>query len=49
MQRKKRNADLYDCAGLVNEADVEALLSRVSVFEDMVRAWLATTHPDLAG
>jgi hypothetical protein len=45
--RKKRNADLYDGAGLVDEADVAALVRRVIHFEGLVRAWLADRHPEL--
>lgn len=44
--RRKRNADMYDGAGLVDESDVDALMARVAVFEQLVRAWLATTIPN---
>lgn len=46
--RKYRNQDMYDAAGLVDAADVAALLARVATFEAEVRAWLGKHHPDLA-
>ena len=46
--RKKRNADLYDGVGMVDEGDVEALLRRISIFDEAVRKWLETRHPELA-
>jgi hypothetical protein len=45
--RKKRNADLYDGAGLVDEPDVAALLRRVGELEQLVHAWLEEQHPEL--
>jgi hypothetical protein len=45
--RKRRNAAMYDSAGLVDEADVEARLGRVEQFETLVRAWLVEQHPTL--
>ncbi len=47
--RKRRNAAMYDAAGLVDDADVEALLGRVEQFEALVRAWLAENHSGLLG
>ena len=47
--RKRRNATMYDAAGLVDEDDVAALLRRVGEFEALVRAWLAKEHPGLFG
>jgi hypothetical protein len=47
--RKRRNATTYDAAGLVEEADVSALLNRVEQFETLVREWLAKEHPELVG
>jgi hypothetical protein len=47
--RKRRNATVYDAAGLVDEADVSDLLGRVTGFETLVMAWLAEHHADLAG
>ncbi len=47
--RKKRNSTLYDAAGLVDEHDVAALLSRVEGFESAVRDWLETEHSELLG
>ncbi|HEY5548992.1 MAG TPA: hypothetical protein VIL17_05305 [Coriobacteriia bacterium] len=45
--RKYRNQDMYDAAGMVDAADVAALLARVTTFEGEVRAWLAKHHPEL--
>lgn len=45
--RRTRNADMYDGVGLVDDSDVEALMARVAVFEQLVRAWLAERHPEL--
>lgn len=45
--RKRRNATMYDAAGLVTEGDVAGLLQRVRGFEVLVRAWLAGEHPEL--
>jgi hypothetical protein len=45
--RKKRNADLYDGAGLVDERDVSALLARTAEFEIDVLGWLRERHRDL--
>jgi len=45
--RRKRNADMYDGAGLVDDADVEALLARVAVFEGVLKSWLNDAHPEL--
>lgn len=45
--RKRRNIAMYDAAGLVDEADVAALLRRVELFEVLVRDWLAKEHPEL--
>ncbi len=45
--RKRRNADLYDAAGLVDEGDVAALLARVTGFDGLLRAWLTQKHLDL--
>lgn len=45
--RRTRNADMYDGAGLVDEADVAALIARVAVFEQLVRAWLLERYPEL--
>jgi hypothetical protein len=47
--RKRRNATMYDAAGMVDEDDVAALLGRVERFETLVREWLATEHPELIG
>ena len=38
---------MYDGAGLVDEADVAALMARVAVFEQLVRAWLLERYPEL--
>jgi hypothetical protein len=46
--RKYRNQDLYDVAGIVDGADVDALLARVLAFEGEVRGWLAQHHPELS-
>ncbi len=45
--RKRRNADLYDAAGLVDEGDVTALLARVTGFEELLRTWIEYRHPEL--
>lgn len=45
--RRRRNATMYDAAGLVEAADVTALVARVLQFEDQVRRWLADAHPEL--
>lgn len=45
--RRRRNATMYDAAGLVDEDDVTALIARVEVFESQVRGWLADAHPEL--
>jgi hypothetical protein len=45
--RKRRNAAMYDAAGLVEADDVERLLERVAGFEVLLREWLATTHAEL--
>lgn len=45
--RKRRNADLYDAAGLVDQADVQALLNRITRFEMVLGAWLDEKHPEL--
>jgi hypothetical protein len=45
--RRKRNADLYDGAGFVDDEDVAALLRRVTSFEAAVRQWLGEQHPEL--
>lgn len=45
--RKRRNATLYDAAGLVEDDDVTALVNRVKTFQALVRAWLSATHPEL--
>jgi hypothetical protein len=45
--RRRRNATMYDAAGLVDEDDVAALILRVERFESEVRHWLAETHPEL--
>lgn len=45
--RKYRNQDMYDATGLVDAADVAALLARVATFEGEVRAWLDKHHPEL--
>ena len=45
--RKRRNAAMYDAAGLVEESDVFGLIKRVKEFETLVLAWLAEQHPDL--
>ena len=45
--RKRRNADLYDGAGLVSDVDVGALLRRVATLEGVVRDWLTEKHPEL--
>lgn len=45
--RRRRNATMYDAAGLVDEEDVTALIRRVHAFEAQVRAWLADVHPEL--
>lgn len=47
--RKRRNATMYDAAGLVDERDVRALLGRVEQFEALVREWLGRVHPELVG
>lgn len=47
--RRRRNATMYDAAGLVDADDVAALIRRVEGFEIQVRDWLATQHPELAG
>jgi len=46
--RKRRNAAMYDAAGLVDQADIDALLRRVEQFEAHVHAWLAAAHPELS-
>jgi len=38
---------MYDAAGLVDEEDVSALLSRVAAFEALVRDWLTSSQPEL--
>jgi hypothetical protein len=45
--RKRRNASLYDAAGLVDEADVAALVGRVDEFSLLVTTWLIDQHPEL--
>ncbi len=45
--RKRRNATMYDAAGLVGPEDVRALLVRVREFEVLVREWLERDHPDV--
>lgn len=45
--RRRRNATMYDAAGLVDEEDVSALIARVQTFEAQVRTWLADVHPGL--
>jgi hypothetical protein len=47
--RKRRNATMYDAAGLVGDEDVLALLGRVGRFELLVRGWLRREHPELIG
>lgn len=47
--RKRRNATMYDAAGLVGDEDVLALLGRVERFETLVREWLGREHPELVG
>lgn len=47
--RKRRNATMYDAAGLVDDEDVSALLGRVGRFETLVREWLGREHPELIG
>lgn len=45
--RKRRNATMYDAAGLVEETDVLDLMLRVQGFEALVMAWLTDHHPEL--
>ncbi len=45
--RKRRNAAMYDAAGLVHEQDVVVLLRRVGEFETLVFDWLHSAHPEL--
>jgi hypothetical protein len=45
--RKRRNATMYDAAGLVDDEDVSALLGRAAVFEGLGRDWLTSSHPEL--
>lgn len=45
--RKQRNADLYDGAGTVDDSDVDDLVRRVLAFEQEVRSWTASKHPEL--
>lgn len=45
--RKRRNATMYDAAGLVDEDDVAALLQRIEVFRTQVTDWLDNEHPEL--
>jgi hypothetical protein len=47
--RRKRNQDLYDGVGFVDEEDVRALLECVDAFEQRVLEWLGERHPDLVG
>lgn len=46
--RKRRNAAMYDAAGLVGEDDVQGLLARIGDFEAEVLNWLGEAHPELA-
>ena len=45
--RRRRNATMYDAAGLVDEEDVAALIARVQRFQSQVRAWLSDAHPEM--
>ncbi len=47
--RRRRNATMYDAAGLVDADDVAALIRRVVDFEIQVHEWLSTAHPELVG
>lgn len=45
--RQRRNADLYDGSGIVDERDVEELLALVASFEEEVIDWIEGAHPEL--
>jgi len=45
--RIKRNAVMYDRAGLVSETEVEDLVDEAKSFQHLVEAWITQNYPQL--
>ena len=47
--RRKRNVVDYDLANVASDTEAEQLLREVERFRGIVEAWIASSHPGLAG
>lgn len=45
--RKKRSISIYDVVGAITSAEAREILAAARELVDDIRAWLASTHPEL--